>query len=1578
MATNNTIIRLLKPSGSSTQYCDFSTKDTNLSATISNIENTDIGSLFGLGTNEFVLQDLDIRDMVPSVGLLSGSSFIYPQWMIDANDAQSNMNATNNQVIDNVYSNTGQVVFRSLYNGSTFDGNGNTRRLSGVWNNGNNKSIGKWYFAKDGGTVEYMMIGSDSFSNIQPDEATGFIISTTFLIPSQTFPASNRLAIYSVGSPADATGWGLVGNSSGQLEFRYGNTYTAFYGNGFFDQTINVTLVWDATANSFRCYVNGEYTSNVNIGGAFTNGDLYFAYGVVSNTTEADTQMYLFNHSKHQINTLGITSTQADAYAKQIAYSLLNIPFTPVERTTADTFFGELGKFGAVSKTDITKHYPAIVMYKGNELFQGSLYINKIISDLRGNTEYNCILTDTNNSLKKSLEALTIANLDWKDYDHTFTYGNITSSWNTNGLKNGDVIYPHVAYGAPTNDTTAPNYQFTISSGTNQPFGFDTNIKPLRQIDFKPAIRTKVILDKMFAKVGAQYTSSFLTTAPFTNTFVLPSANANLGPVPDNPTKNTSQVYQSSVWDTLSPSPSNSPSYFDITADSNLYNATYFNLATDRWTIPDAGFYDVKATVSYYIYNQDNNPLQLAMRVLRNGVEVPNSLVVTTITGQLTPQINYTLPSTYFASGDVIRIQHALIDATVGSLKSAETITVATLPVYPSAASATFMECSTGQQMNIGYNVNIGQQFNPEDSCWDLLKGLIDAFNLVIEPIPNEARKFRIEPYNNWLSQGEKVDWTDKLDLESKVELIHPALEQPKKIVFKMLEDSDILNKDAISKNKDKYPYGTYVFDADNDISTSDEKSIGSYFAPTPTTYIPNGSSFIVPHLYQVDQSSGAKTPIQFKPRLLYNLGRKAVPQDALGYTFNFSGGTIDRGKYWMLNDSGVAVKQQYWLQVSYQSEFPPNFNTGKPLHFNDIYWTPYYALALGITNPNISTVAKNDLYASYWGGYLNEIYDDEARKMTCNIILDPNEALALRLNNKYFIMGEYWRINKISNVDLTRKNTTTIEFIKIPGITTTYPSRRTSVRDILTSADNTTTSNVRIGSINQNGAASYIDASTGLSVTDSNIVNFVAGKDNLIASSSATTATFRYNNESNPKQIVDFNNSVNIGNNQIKSANSSISIIGEKNRISPSSANVNIVGNDNTLQGTTTNISLANSNDNDIAGYSSTLSNITAIAGGENTIEATLPNSYTPTQNIVAINVSGSKIANINNSNFIGRFQNNRPTLGNLYENNTNIVYGKNVMATTAFAEGMWWNAQPANIFVDGTGGVNLSTAEYRNKYNFIVGQKQTTGTYTINIFLETISGAISNYPQIGRVFTFTAGANISPCRTINIWSELGDGDVFYPEPIDPNIIQLSEPGQTVHIVALPVNTNSNTQAYKWVVVSRTKAYREASHASYARTGPLTLANSFCNSVAWDQLSTQNNISYDNSVPLDGGRIRMTYPGIYTFDYSATYYVEGPAGTNNVNFSIGLHKNGVPVAYSFVSGFAHSKNHPYTLSKSLLINHSTYDACNESYYQVIIWTDTIDTLTTYEAECQSSCIAQVNVNWENDQYQLGGDENLV
>jgi hypothetical protein len=1561
---NDTIIRLLKPSGSSTQYCDFTVKDTNLSATISNIENTDIGSLFGLGTNEFVLQDLDTRDVVPSVGLLSGSSFIFPQWMIDANDAQSNVGLTNRKVLDNVNSNTGQILYRSLYNGSTFDNNGTKRKITGIWDNGNNNSIGKWYFPKDDATIDFMGISNDAFSNIQPDRTTGFILSTTFLVPTQTLPSAQKLPIYNVGSPADATGWGIFGNHLGELQFRYGSTYTSFSDVIYFDKTINLTLVWLASTNQFRFYINGEFTTDLLIPTAFTNDDLTFAFGAVDTSTNESTEMYLLNHSKHQIRTLGISTTQADIWAKQLAYSLLSIPYTPVERTTADTFFGELGKFGAVSKTDITKHYPATILYKGNQLFQGSLYVNKIITDLKGNTEYTCVLTDINNSLKKSLEALTIKNLDWTDYDHTFTYGNITGSWN-NLLKGGDIIYPHVAYGAPTNDTTAPNYQFSLLTDDVTKAGFDVNKRPLRHIDFKPAIRTKVILDKMFEKVGAQYTSSFLTSAPFTNTFVLPSANANLGPVPDYPISSTSQVYQNTGFDTLPPSLPSSPAYFDLTADTNFYVPTYFNFATDTWTIPDTGYYDITAFINYFINGADTNPCQIATRILKNGVELAGSVQVYSIQGYTQPLILYGLRGVFLTAGTAIRIQHAFIDANASSLKSANTITVQDIiaGTYPNASGATFLGVSTGQQSNVGFNVNIGQQFNPEDTCYQLLKGLIDTFNLIIEPLPNEVNKFRIEPYNTWLSQGQKIDWTNKIDLSSKVELKHPAFEQPKTIVFSMLEDNDILNQDAISKNKDKYTYGTYVFQADNDISSKDTKNIGSYFAPTPTTYIPNGPTFIVPHLYQVDQSSGAKTPIQFKPRLLYNLGKKVVPQDALG--LNVSTGVYDRGKYWMLNDNGVAVKQQFWLQVSYQSEFPPNFSDGKPLHYNDIYWTPYYAFSLAIQNPSLSAVAKNDLYTTYWGGYINEIYDDEARKMTCNIILDPIEALNLRLNDRYFIMGEYWRINQISNVDLTRKNTTTIDFIKIPGIVSKYPSRRNSVRQLFTTND---PGSSRVGDITQDGQATYIDALTGKNVTDSNIVNFIASKDNLIASSSQTTATFRYNNESAPKQIVDFNNSINIGNNSVKSTNSALSIIGDGNNISPSSTNLSILGNRNIFLGGTSNISISNGNNNELAGYGSPLNNISIINGSNNDIESTLPNSYTPTQNIVAINVSGSTIANINNSNFIGRFQNNRTILGNLYENNTNIVYGKNVMATTAFAEGMWWNAQPSNIFGNFNQTINLNSTEYRNKYNFIIGQKQTTGEYEITINLDDIQGGTSNFQQVGRVFTFTAGANISPKRTINIKAFAGDGDDFYPTPYNNSIVVLDEPGQTIHIVALPINTDPSTQAYRWVVVSRTKAYREASYARYLNQG-FSPAPNLCISVPWSDAPLENNISYA------GSQITITYPGIYRFAYTAQF----KANThNNVQVGIGLYKDGGAVLASFVNAFAHTKDFPYTLGKSILINHTQEDARNVAIYEVKVLVNNGYSVSPYTVlECENSCAVEVNINWENDAYQLGNDETL-
>ena len=76
----------------------------------------------------------------------------------------------------------------------------------------------------------------------------------------------------------------------------------------------------------------------------------------------------------------------------------------------------------------------------------------------------------------------------------------------------------------------------------------------------------------------------------------------------------------------------------------------------------------------------------------------------------------------------------------------------------------------------LGGNVNMRQQFPDDLKALDLIQALVEKFNLVIEPVPNQPNLLRIEPYDAWTDLGAQIDWTNKVDRDTKFQISHPAI----------------------------------------------------------------------------------------------------------------------------------------------------------------------------------------------------------------------------------------------------------------------------------------------------------------------------------------------------------------------------------------------------------------------------------------------------------------------------------------------------------------------------------------------------------------------------------------------------------------------------------------------------------------------------------------------------------------------------------------------------------------------------------------------------------------------------------
>jgi len=908
----------------------------------------------------------------------------------------------------------------------------------------------------------------------------------------------------------------------------------------------------------------------------------------------------------------------------------------------ANQFFGNLYNLGATPAVALVNSINCQVLTDGQQVFNGKLYIKDVTTDQLGYTYYNVVVLNEVIDFKYRIQNLSLTDpkFDFSQYDHLLTAANVTGSWYGN-LFSGSIIYPNINYGQPESDLSTPNYAF---AGLNVAAGLDNTIDnydtPLRLFDFKPAIKIRDVIDVIFSgsytesNVGYNYTSSFFNSAYFNNLYLLTTADDTLGPSSQNPISQNCWVFANPP--TTQNVPYNIATEIDFTGTS-YDNAGNFNLTTNAYTADVSGSYRFQGQIRFNVNNWADEPeTKVNVYVRLNGGGFP-ILAGTRVNPYASSNTLTYSGNISLNPGDYIEFYVQLRDGDSNQ----------TLTLLPGILN-TFVSIQ-GPTTVVGSTVNIQQQFPDDLKALDLLQGLIEKFNLVVEPVPNERNLLRIEPYSDWTDQGVVVDWTDKVDRDTRFNISHPILEQPRTIIFKDEDDDDYLN--LYTRETFDTSYGQYIYTSDSDLAEG-ERVIGKVFASTPTTNIPNSSEFIIPHLCtKVVGSNNTYQPLAFKPRLLYGVGLKTVESAAAGY----SGSAFTTGSYWLLDENGVTTRQSVWYQVSSLSETPIS-GAALDLHFNN------NNVGKGAIPPYWSNVVPNganfisgsgDAFTTYWAPYINGLYDIDARKLVCNVYLKPTEIQDIALNDKIFIDGAYYRINKINGANLTRRDSVEVELIKTPARKLTFPRRRVTT-SLGISVD------IIFGGYNPNGGGRYVTYDDGIPFDDYSGLSQAGQQDGLrvyLTGSDSGSVVWNYAEPITPalQQSSLGTNRVNpdsarimtIGsNNIVESSTNTVYVMGRANNVSQNVTNAFVVGQENSITETLVNNQIVGGSGNAISGsfnvnnaiLTSTGSTIfngdyTTIINGYN---ATLQDSdvttlITPHENEVVINGSGHTVIGLN-----------------------------------------------------------------------------------------------------------------------------------------------------------------------------------------------------------------------------------------------------------------------------------------------------------------------------------------------------------
>ena len=632
---------------------------------------------------------------------------------------------------------------------------------------------------------------------------------------------------------------------------------------------------------------------------------------------------------------------------------------------------------------------PCQVLQNGAEVFNGNLILNDVVTDTYNDTVYNITLVNETIDFANLISEQYLNELDFSDLDHAYTPSNVTMSFNDDdSFLNGDVFYPLVEYGL---DGTVPDmYSIQMGGGTGK---VDNASTPMVLQQFKPAIRVKSVIDRIFDSVNYEYSSSFFESDEFKSMYLITTNSDKNGIVLDSSTDSGFRADGGNVQ-TLIGSPSSAGTIEFVT---EIYDPlSSYNPTLSEFTVVSDGQYAFSANIPFTKISAGFGGIsQLSITLDVNGINAASQFY--NLLNQTNGTIGFSTAAINLTAGDVVKLEFfytgqdqfgSSVDLTLTSARQFNTL------FSPIAI--------------IGSNVDMSQQFDPKIKSLDLLKGIIEKFNLVLEPKKNERNVLIVEPFDDWADAGVIKDWSDKYDRAEKISVKHPIQTQPLNIKFEDSFDTDVLTQYAKDNFDDERAYGSYRYTATSDVPKG-ERKVGGFFSPIPTKGIPGAPSMILPLLYKSDPA--AAKAYKFKPRLAYRIDN----QGAVG---------ANNGEFFLKDPLGGGnLSIRNYSTLSSLQQYPAN--NCNSIHFNGQWYPFHQAVADGFT--------PFGTFNQYWSRYINELYADEARLLTLNMNFKPTDLIDIQLNDKIFIDNAYYRINKISGFNITTDDTVKVELLKAP-----------------------------------------------------------------------------------------------------------------------------------------------------------------------------------------------------------------------------------------------------------------------------------------------------------------------------------------------------------------------------------------------------------------------------------------------------------------------------------------------------------------------------------------------------------------
>ena len=682
---------------------------------------------------------------------------------------------------------------------------------------------------------------------------------------------------------------------------------------------------------------------------------------------------------------------------------------------------------------DVTQKREASVLIDGAEFRRGEVRLLNIYrNDSQNKVDYEIVFLGSAKSLGSKMGNRSLQDLDLSAYEHFINYTTVTDSWDaypegglTDGLFDGDIIYPLINFGNKY-DGSGTITQPSISVGKTH--SFDAAVRYIETDRFRPMMRAKALIDKIFEEAGFTYDSNFLNSNEFKQIYLSGWGNdtdVNLDVSTSNLAKSGIAPNDVRIF------------YYDsaptITSTNIPYQYNYFdygnNLAgQSAYTTPLNGDYVAQSTltisastgtaattvyVTPFQYNDGGalvNVPAYEFDLINGGTQVQISLggvgVIDTIDAEIIIDLdNPSMPIEY-------RWEYTIFDEFSFSTAFWPSPASFGSPLFSIiAADSTTLTFSNGYYEIVEA---VGESapsfsFDTDYKQIDFMKDIFKMFRLVMIPDVNNPSNFKIEPWEFYIGSGDVKDWSNKVDLDKDKVIKPTVLEQKDRLYFEMDEDKDFLND--LNLKEFKETFGTQIVNSGYEILDGEQRFTTSC-APTPATQIlgyASSTSWDDVIITQICTEEPSDVEVQYKPI-------KPKPR------FLYYNGLKSSGSWYLWNGASAAEQTEVPM-VSYYSQFPPNPNA-KILNFqkeNGYDQEDAY-------NPNYGI----DLYSRYWANYISSVYDKWGRRLTAYFNLDSTDILNFDYDDVIFIEGSYYYVERIYDAPLEGKSTIKVDLIKL------------------------------------------------------------------------------------------------------------------------------------------------------------------------------------------------------------------------------------------------------------------------------------------------------------------------------------------------------------------------------------------------------------------------------------------------------------------------------------------------------------------------------------------------------------------